>query len=431
MHLFSQIFPLIEKVLVHGGYWIIFVVSVLEAIPLLGSFVPGHALIILGGFLAKIGVLNAFTVIWVTALAAIVGDIIGYLLGKKYGFDFLVKFGKYFFLTEEHLQKASDIMDKHTGKALIIGRFNPVTRALTPFLAGASDLNLKKFWFYNLIGGISWAVSSVAVGYIFGASYEVFSKYIGKFIFIATVLSILMVWGYQFINSRRHIFVKYHLYTLIVNICALYVFFKTIQDALSTESFLAQLDVWVNLKMVTLATPTLDFIMLMITNILSPEVLLGLSLLLFLYLAHKKRWYHMFLVGFGLGGIAVLNSLIKLLVERARPLNAYVQLSDYSFPSGHAAVSVVFFVLVIYMCSSAIKNRYWKEAFGTLNIFIFLSIGFSRIYLKVHWLSDVVAGFSLGIFWLTFIMLLFKFLHSIVVQRLVEKEKQIVEEALL
>ncbi len=431
MHILSQIFPFIEKILSHGGYWIIFVVSVLEAVPLVGSFVPGHALIILAGFLARIGVLNPFTVIWVTALAAIVGDVIGYLLGRKFGFDFLVKFGKYFFLTEEHLQKASGIMEKHTGKALIIGRFNPVTRALTPFLAGAGDLNPKKFWIYNIIGGVSWAVCSVLIGYVFGASYEVFSKYIGKFIFIATVLSILMIWGYQFINSRRHIFVKYHLYTLIINICALYVFFKTIQDALSTESFLAQLDVWVNLKMVAIATPTLDFFMLMITNIISPTTLILMAFLVFVYLAGKKRWYHMFLILFGVSGVALMTALVKLLVERVRPLNAYMTLPDYSFPSNHAAISIVFFSLVIYIFGKEIKNKYAREIFGTVNIFLIIAVGFSRIYLNVHWLSDVVAGYALGIFWLTFIMLLFKFIHSIVAQRLTEKQKQVVEQALL
>lgn len=414
MHIFATIFSSLESILVHGGYWIIFVVSLLEAAPLVGSFVPGHALIILAGFLSNIGVLNVQTVIIAGATGAVLGDIGAYHVGKKYGYDLLTRFGKYFFVEEEHIDKAKQILDKHTGKALILGRYNPVTRALVPFLAGTSEIPLKKFWFYDIIGAVTWAIASITVGYLFGASYEFITHYAGKFIFIATVLSLLIIWAYRFANTRKHIFAKYHLYTLIVNIGALYVFFKTIEDTLSSNSALAELDVWINLKMAALATPQLTTLMVGISNIISPHTLSLLSLVLFLYLAHQKRWYHMWLVCFGLGGGLILNGLIKVMVERVRPENAYMLLTDFSFPSGHATLAIIFFSLVIYMCSKEIKNRLARELFGTINIFIFLLVGISRIYLNVHWLSDVVAGFALGIFWLTLVMLTFKFARSVI-----------------
>jgi len=412
MHIFTIIWNALESILLHGGYWIIFVVSLFEAAPLVGSFVPGHALIILAGFLSNIGILDVRFVIAAAVTGAILGDIGSYMIGKKYGYTFLMRFGKYFFLQQEHIEKAKAVMAKHSGKALILGRFNPVTRALTPFLAGTSELPIKKFWFYDIIGCITWAVASVTVGYIFGASYEVISQYVGKFIFIATLISIFIIWAYHFINSRSHIFAKYHLYTLIVNIGALYVFFKTIEDTLSSDSSLAQLDVWVNLKMAALITPGVTEFMLMVSDIISPRTLTLLSLVLLLYLIHKKRWYHVSLVGVGLGGGLLLNGIIKVIIGRLRPENAYVMLTDYSFPSGHATLSVIFFSLVIYLCGKEIKNMYWRELFGTVNIFIFLLVGFSRLYLNVHWLSDVVAGFALGIFWLTLVMLGFKFAKS-------------------
>ncbi len=423
MHIFTSLFSILETILAHGGYWIIFLASALEAAPLVGSFVPGHALIILAGLFARIGVLNVYTVIWVSAAGAIIGDVAGYTLGKKYGFDFLVRFGKYFFLREEHLEKARKVMDKHTGKALIIGRFNPVTRALTPFLAGASDLHPYKFWTYNIIGGICWAVVSVLVGYVFGASYEVISKYIGKFIFIATILSLLIIWAYNFINSRRHIFAKYHLYTLIVNIGALYIFFKTIQDSFGNESSLAQLDVWVNLKMLAHESAGLTSFMYVITNVFSPANLVLLSGILIIYLVYKKRWHYVFLSSVSLLGGGVLSGLIKVLVARSRPENAYEMLSDYSFPSGHATISIIFCCLFMYISVTEIRNKYLKEFVGTLCIFCFLLTGISRVYLRVHWLSDVVAGFSLGLFWLSLVILFTKFAHSVVEPKLQKKSR--------
>lgn len=425
MHIFNAIYTTLEAILTHGGYWIIFVALFFEATPLLGSFVPGHALVILAGFLSNLGILNIQAVLIVSVLGAILGDIVGYKLGKKFGYSVLTRFGKYFFLHEEHLQKTRAILDKHTGKALILGRFNPITRALMPFLAGASGLHIKKFWLFNIIGGICWTFVSIGIGYLFGASYELVSQYIGKFIFIATILSILIVWAFYFVNSRKHIFAKYHLYTLITNIAALYIFFKTIQDALSNESFLAELDVWVNLKMAANATTEITHLMYAISSIISPITLSLLSLVLFGYLAIRKRWHHVVLVGISLGGGLLLNALIKIFVERVRPGNAFEILPDYSFPSGHATLSIIFFTLVMYLCSTEIKNKYLKELFGTINIFIFLLVGLSRIYLNVHWLSDVVAGFALGIFWLTFSMLFVKFLHAVLFENKSEEVLQV------
>ena len=232
MSLIYKLSNLPFPVLNHWGYWIILLGAILEANPLTGLVVPGMTFVILGGFFAKLGILEIGDVIWVAALGAIIGDLIGYYLGKKYGYSFITKYGKHFFFKKERFEKTKKLMNHHTGKALIIGRFNSLTRAFAPFIAGSTDVPFLKFIIYNIVGGISWAITFVMIGYTFGKSYEIASQYIGKFIFIAIVVSVVFIYLYRFINKRKHIFSKYHLYTLILNNFSLYIFSKMIEDVI-------------------------------------------------------------------------------------------------------------------------------------------------------------------------------------------------------
>ena len=405
MSIINKILNLPFLVLNHWGYWIVLFGAMFEAIPLVGLFAPGMLIVIMGGFFAKIGILEIGDVIFFASIGAIIGDLIGYLLGRKYGYSFLLKYGKYFFFKKEYFEKTKKLMNHHTGKTLIIGRFNSLTRAFAPFVAGTSDIPFIKFLIYNIIGGISWAISFVMVGYIFGRSYEVASKYIGKFIFIAIVVSIIIIYLYKFVNKRKHVFTKHHLYTLILNIFSLYLFFKMVEDVIDGE-LITKLDIWINTKMVLLWNPLLNKTMIFITNIASPTNLFILSLILFGILIYKKKWYYSLLLFFSMIGGLLFEVLIKLIMHRARPENALIEVSGYSFPSGHATMAVIFFSLLLYSFKDDIKNKSLKYIFIISNIVFFLLIGTSRVYLNVHWLSDVLAGFGLGLFWLTLLILM-------------------------
>ena len=198
----DEILNLPVPVLIYWSYWIILLAAMLDASPLFGLLVPGQIFVITGGFLAKTGVLKIDDVIFVSALGAIIGDFIGYLLGKEYGYSFVARFGKYFFFKKEHFEKVKRLMNHHTGKTLIVGRFNSLARSFAPFIAGSTNVSFLKFSIYNIIGGISWAISFVMIGYVSGKSYEIASQYVGKFIFIAIVLGILIIYLYGFIKKR-------------------------------------------------------------------------------------------------------------------------------------------------------------------------------------------------------------------------------------
>ncbi|MBI2452216.1 DedA family protein [Candidatus Pacearchaeota archaeon] len=207
MLIVDKILSLPSTVLHHWGYWIILLAAMLGASPLFGLLIPGQLIVIVSGFFVKLGILDIGDTIFIAALGAIFGDLIGYSSGKKYGHSFITKYGRYFFFKKEHFEKTKKLMNHHTGKTLIIGRFNSLARVFAPFVAGSSDVSFIKFLAYNIIGGISWAISFVMIGYFFGKSYEIASKYIGRFIFIAVGISILFIYVYRFIN-RESIFLK-------------------------------------------------------------------------------------------------------------------------------------------------------------------------------------------------------------------------------
>ncbi len=412
MSIVDKILSLPFPVLDHWGYWIVLLFAMLEAMPLFGLFAPGMLIVIIGGFLAKIGILEIGDVIFFASAGAIIGDLIGYFLGKKYGYSFISRYGKYFFFKKEHFEKTKKLMNHHTGATLIIGRFNSLTRAFAPFIAGSTNVSFLKFLTYNISGGISWAISFVLIGYIFGKSYEIAEQYIGKFIFIAIILSAIIIYLYRFINKRKHIFSKYHLYTLILNVFSLYLFSKMIEDVIDGE-LITKLDVWLNAKIVLLWSPLLNKIMVFITNIASPTNLFILSLILLGILVYKKKWYYSLLLLFSMMGGLLFELLTKLIIHRTRPENALIEVSGYSFPSGHATMAIIFFSLLLYSFKDEIKNKSLRYIFIISNILLFLLIGSSRVYLNVHWFSDVLAGFGLGLFWLTLLILVFKIIISL------------------
>ncbi len=119
---------------------------------------------------------------------------------------------------------------------------------------------------------------------------------------------------------------------------------------------------------------------------------LVIAALLFISRKRKPAWV------FGLTMVVsgLIIYIIKNLVARVRPLGL-VEASDYSFPSGHAVTSIIFFGLLIYFIISRIKNRNFRILVNWVCVILVVLIAFSRIYLQVHWVSDIVAGVFLGL----------------------------------
>lgn len=412
IHLFSAFTSHIESIVSHGGYATLFIFTLLEGIPLIGMAIPGHIAIIMSGFLAKIGIFNIYWVLGLAILGAILGDYIGFLIGRRYGISFIDRLRTYFFITDNHIDKAQKLLNKHTGKAMIIGRFSPVTRALMPFLVGTSKTPSSRFWIFNIIGAISWVVLSVFIGYVFGTGYDVASGYIGKFTVFAVISAIMIIWGYRFVNIRFHIFKRYELFVLILNLISLYVLAKTIQDAWSPQSFMANFDVYVNVFMNTFnhAHTTIAILAQWVTNIGGTAMTTGLGIIVAVWFAVRKKWRSSSIMFLALGATGFSLGVLKEFFLRARPDNALIAIAnDPSFPSGHAGMAAAFFVIAAYLLVRRIHSVIIRELVIVVCVLATFAIGLSRVVLNVHWVSDVVAGWSLGIFFATASILLVRY----------------------
>lgn len=181
------------------GYFLIFLSTLFEASPFIGVFIPGSIIIFFAGFAAKLMLLDFKIVVFLAVLGAILGDVAGYLFGRYKGKEFLHKYGKYFLIRKEYIDKSCEIVHEHTGKSLVLGRINPITRSAAPFIVGAHKVDFWKFMVYNVLGGILWGFIFVSLGYALGGSYQIAIAY-EKYILIATVLLILVYYAYYFMK---------------------------------------------------------------------------------------------------------------------------------------------------------------------------------------------------------------------------------------
>ena len=131
-----------------------------------------------------------------------------------------------------------------------------------------------------------------------------------------------------------------------------------------------------------------------ITNITSPLVVIVTAIILIIFIKNKKIKLSLMI---NLIGVTIINNLFKVIIARPRPdINRLVDETGYSFPSGHAITSMVFYGYLIYLIYKYVDNRKIKIPLMIFLILLIPIIGLSRIYLGVHYTSDVLGGFLLG-----------------------------------
>lgn len=148
-------------------YLIIFLIIFCETGLVFLPFLPGDSLIFAVGAFAATGKLNIFVLYFVLIVAAIVGDSVNYLIGKRFGRKIL-EYKKIKLVKEEHLHKADEFISKHGSKATLLARFIPIIRTIVPFVIGMGKLEYKKFLKANIIGGVLWVTLFLGLGYFFG-----------------------------------------------------------------------------------------------------------------------------------------------------------------------------------------------------------------------------------------------------------------------
>ncbi len=172
------------------GYLGVFSIVFLESGLLIGFFFPGDSLLFTAGFLASQGFFDIKILIAGCFFFAILGDSVGYYIGKKLGPKVFSKDNSIFF-HKKHLDRANIFYNKHGGKTIILARFIPVIRAFAPVVAGVGKMDYKRFVFFNFFGAILWAIGVTLAGYYLGSLIPDVDKYLLPIIGLIIITSIL------------------------------------------------------------------------------------------------------------------------------------------------------------------------------------------------------------------------------------------------
>ncbi len=171
------LFGVSPEAIAQGGLMLIALIVFIESGLLVGFFLPGDTLLIAAGVLAAQGALPIQLTILTIIVAAVVGDNVGYTIGKYSGKRLFRKKDGILF-RHEYVERAQAFYEKHGGKTIIIARFVPIVRTFAPVVAGIGKMNRIKFFFYNVIGAIIWATSVTLLGYWVGSKIPHIGDYL-------------------------------------------------------------------------------------------------------------------------------------------------------------------------------------------------------------------------------------------------------------
>ncbi len=425
------------------GYLIVFTLVGLES---LGIPLPGETALVTAAAYAALGHLSIFLVIAAAAAGAIVGDNGGYWIGKKGGRAFVLRYGKKLHLNESHLATAEKFFVRHGGKTVFIGRFIALLRSWAAVLAGMASMPYWEFTAYNASGGIVWAAIFGTLGYLFGRSLPTLERYVGQAslaLVLLAALTVLLILGARWLKANRD-FVADRLFRiqrrifdstgltrvhkkhpgiwtffadrfargeylglhltigLLISVAGLWLFAGVTEDVIHHDPLTA-FDVAVLRLLRDHATNLGDRIFSAITLLGSPLAMAVLGVVVAAVLAIKRQW--ILLAGWfaAFAGAGILTAALKTVIRRPRPFGAEVFLhgESFSFPSGHALGSLIGYGMLAYLLIRMVDRQRTKTLIVGAALALVLAIGFSRLYLGVHYFSDIVAGYAAGVLWLS------------------------------
>lgn len=174
VYLIDLLVQLVTGTIARLGYPGIFLLMVMDATMLP---VPSELAMPFSGFLASTG---RFTLIWVTligALGNLAGSVIIYLVGYYGGRPFVIKYGKYFFITEKEIHRAERFFDRWGGFAIIVSRNLPFLRSFISLPAGIAEMNFLRFCLDSFIGSIPWCFAFAYLGFVLGNNWMIIRQY--------------------------------------------------------------------------------------------------------------------------------------------------------------------------------------------------------------------------------------------------------------
>jgi membrane-associated protein len=193
---------IIDAAIRWGGYPALFAIVFTETGLLVGFFLPGDSLLISAGLVAAAGGLNIWWLNVSLIAAAIIGDSVGYAIGRRVGPALFTR-QKSLLFNPKHVERTRRFYERHGAKTIVIARFVPIVRTFAPVVAGIGQMEYRRFLTYNVLGGVGWVVSMTWAGYLLGQAIPNIREHMPKVVMIVIVVSVIPIFVELWRERRR------------------------------------------------------------------------------------------------------------------------------------------------------------------------------------------------------------------------------------
>jgi membrane-associated protein len=193
---------IIDAAIRWGGYPALFAIVFTETGLLVGFFLPGESLLISAGLVAAAGGLNIWWLNVSLIAAAIIGDSVGYAIGRRVGPALFTR-QKSLLFNPKHVERTRRFYERHGAKTIVIARFVPIVRTFAPVVAGIGQMEYRRFLTYNVLGGVGWVVSMTWAGYLLGQAIPNIREHMPKVVMIVIVVSVIPIFVELWRERRR------------------------------------------------------------------------------------------------------------------------------------------------------------------------------------------------------------------------------------
>jgi membrane protein DedA with SNARE-associated domain/membrane-associated phospholipid phosphatase len=449
--------PNFEELLTDAGkalgkwtYLAVGVLAFLETGAFLGFIAPGETAVIVGGLVAGQGEISLLALIGIVWICCIAGDLTSYQLGRRLGRQWLLRHGERLKVTEERLDQVEGFLAKRGAVMIIVGRFLGFVRPLSPFIAGASKMPLRRFLPYDVLAAGLWSITFCVLGYVFWRSIDRLTTYVSRGLFAFGTLVVVVGGIVTLVHLRRSPEARAKVREFIderderpgwkqVAKIARPVWHFVLRPAAAVADFFARfsldrltpgnLGLELTTLLALLVVGTFSFLLIgdtilnapypridrvaadiaarlrndmlvsvakVVTDIGSSPLTAALTLATAIFaLARRRRLEAVALVTGWLLVFAAVN-VTKVAYDRARPPAGLVDTFNAAYPSGHTAYSVALIACATVLVRAGVG---WatRVAAVTLAVILVAVVAVTRVYLRAHFLTDVLGGAALAV----------------------------------
>ncbi|MCG7964065.1 MAG: bifunctional DedA family/phosphatase PAP2 family protein, partial [Candidatus Thiodiazotropha taylori] len=409
----------------------VFLVAFSESVAIVGLLVPGVIAMFGFGALIATGTLQFWPVFWWAVAGAVAGDSLSFWLGRHYqdGLRQIWPFSRY----PETLHRGIRFFEKYGGKSVAIGRFFGPVRAIIPLVAGMMGMTPMRFLLANISSALVWAPAYLLPGIVFGASLELASEVTFRLV-ILLLLILALAWGlfklahalFRLLQPHARDIVQWgfdwgqrhrgfravsaaladpdhpeakglaFLATLLLLATLL---FMLLLGAMVGGTLMQSANEIIHNGLQSLRTPWGDQFIYLLTSLgdLSTIIIVAVVSAILLILQGHYRTLNYLLAAIAFGILAPL--LLKYGLQIPRPESAPATLGPWSFPSAHVLRSITLYGFLSIMVARGLSHD-WRWLPYSIAATLVGAVALSRLYLGVHWLSDVLGSITLGLAWI-------------------------------